>query len=153
MARRCPPDQDQCTATIEANLVGIGGVQEPRTVILMIATDKKDQNLQIVRMVCTWPIKERKACRDWNTGKLILASDAGGDQLPRQRQPPPFQSLQAYRLLGAHQEIAMKRANVVPVLLLAMSVTILMTAQTTALKMMGMFDTSCGSWTQAREIH
>lgn len=77
LARRCPPDQDRCTATIEANLVGIGGIQEPRRVVLMIATDKKDQNLQIVRMVCTWPIKERKVCRDWSTGKLILASDAG----------------------------------------------------------------------------
>ena len=48
----------------------------------------------------------------------------------------------------------MKRAtNVVLVLLLAMGVTILMTARTTALKIMGMVDTSCGSWTQARAIH
>lgn len=71
LARRCLPDQDFCTATLDANLIGIGGIQEPRKVLVMVVTDKNDQNLQLARMVCTWPTKDRKVCRDWNTGKLM----------------------------------------------------------------------------------
>ena len=71
LARRCLPDQDFCTTALDANLMGIGGVQEPRKVVVIVTTDKKDQNLQLARMVCTWPTKDRKVCRDWNAGKLI----------------------------------------------------------------------------------
>jgi hypothetical protein len=71
LARRCLPDQDFCTTTLDANLVGVGGIEEPRKVVVIVATDKKDQNLQVLRMVCTWPTKERKVCREWSTGKLM----------------------------------------------------------------------------------
>jgi hypothetical protein len=71
LAPRCPPDQKFCMTTLDANLVGIAGIQEPRKVVVHVATDKKDRNLQVLRMVCTWPTKERKVCRDWSTGKLI----------------------------------------------------------------------------------
>jgi hypothetical protein len=56
---------------LDANLIGIGGIQELRKVIVMVATDKKDPNLQVFRLVCTWPTKQIKVCRDFNTGKLV----------------------------------------------------------------------------------
>jgi hypothetical protein len=64
LAKRCLPDQDFCTQTLDANFVGIGSIQEPRKVVVTVATDKKDQNLQVARIVCTWPTKERKVCSD-----------------------------------------------------------------------------------------
>jgi len=57
--------------SFDVNLMGIAGIKEPRKVAVYVFTDKKDRNLQHLRMVCTWPMNERKVCRDWSTGKLI----------------------------------------------------------------------------------
>jgi hypothetical protein len=71
LARRCMPDQDFCTTALDANLVGIGGIKEPRKVLVIVATDVRDQNKQLSRMVCTRPTKDKQVCRDWDTGKLV----------------------------------------------------------------------------------
>jgi len=71
LAKRCSPGQDFCTTALDANLVGVGDIQEPRKVLVMVATDKNDQNKQLLRMVCTWPAKGKQVCRDWDTGKLV----------------------------------------------------------------------------------
>jgi hypothetical protein len=73
LSKRCLPGRNYCSATIDANLVGIGGIQEPRKVVLNIATDIKDPTLQVARTICTYPEKGKIVCRDWNTGKLISA--------------------------------------------------------------------------------
>jgi hypothetical protein len=79
LARRCLPNQDFCTQSLGANLVGIGGIQEPRKVVVIVATDVHDQNKQLMRMVCTWPAKGKQVCRDWSTGKL-MTSDMGQNE-------------------------------------------------------------------------
>ena len=56
---------------IDANLVGIGGIQKPRKVLLLVTFDIHDQNKQLERIVCTWPAKDVRVCRDWSDGKLI----------------------------------------------------------------------------------
>jgi hypothetical protein len=71
LARRCVPGQDFCTTALDANLVGISGIQEPRTVLVVVVTDAHDQNKQLLRMVCTRPAKDKQVCRDWSTGKLV----------------------------------------------------------------------------------
>lgn len=71
LAKRCQPGRDFCTIGIDANLVGIGGIQEPRKVLVVVTTDIRDQDKQLSRMVCTWPTKDRQVCRDWDTGKLV----------------------------------------------------------------------------------
>src|SRR5262249_30199078 len=58
LARRCQPGQDFCTVALDANFVGVGGIQEPRKVAVIVATDIHDQNKQIQRMVCTYPAKD-----------------------------------------------------------------------------------------------
>jgi hypothetical protein len=76
LAKRCLPGQDFCTTAIDANFVGIGGIQEPRKVLLLVATDIHDQNKQLSRTICTYPAKGKTVCRDWNTGKLIADDKA-----------------------------------------------------------------------------
>jgi hypothetical protein len=71
LAKRCLPGQDHCTMAIDANFVGIGGIQEPRKVLLMVSFDVHDQNKQLARIVCTYPEKGKRVCRDWDDGKLI----------------------------------------------------------------------------------
>ena len=71
ISRRCLPGQDYCSQIIDASFIGIGGIQEPRKVQLMIATDVHDQNKQLSRIICTYPAKATRVCRDWDTGKLI----------------------------------------------------------------------------------
>jgi hypothetical protein len=71
LARRCLPDQDFCTTALDANLVGIGGIQEPRKVLVIVSTDIRDKDKQLSRMVCTWPTKDKQVCRDFDTGKLV----------------------------------------------------------------------------------
>jgi hypothetical protein len=44
LAKRCLPGQDFCTMALDANLIGIGGIQEPRKVVLLVATDVHDPN-------------------------------------------------------------------------------------------------------------
>jgi len=73
LSRRCMPGQDFCTASLDANFVGVGGIQEPRKVLVVVATDIHDQDKQLQRMVCTYPAKGMVICRDWDTGKLISA--------------------------------------------------------------------------------
>lgn len=51
LARRCLPNQDFCTTALDANLVGIGGIKEPRKVLVIVTTDLHDQNTQLSRMV------------------------------------------------------------------------------------------------------
>ena len=76
LARRCAPGQEFCTVLLDANFVGVGGIQEPRKVTVMVATDVQDQNKQLQRMVCTYPLKGTVICRDWDTGKLMSAKHA-----------------------------------------------------------------------------
>ena len=71
LARRCLPDQDFCTTTLDAKLTGIGGIQESRKVFVIVATEVRDVNKQLSRMVCTWPAKDKQMCRDFDTGKLV----------------------------------------------------------------------------------
>ena len=73
LARRCEPGQDFCTTGITADFAGIGGIQEPRRVLVLIATDLHDKNKQLSRTVCTYPAKGTTVCRDWDTGKLLSA--------------------------------------------------------------------------------
>jgi hypothetical protein len=42
LARRCQPGQDFCTIGIDANLVGIGGIQEPRTLFVRVLELARD---------------------------------------------------------------------------------------------------------------
>jgi hypothetical protein len=55
LAKRCPPGKDFCAITIDANLVGIGGIQEPRKVFVMVAMDINDDRKLLSRIVCTQP--------------------------------------------------------------------------------------------------
>jgi hypothetical protein len=71
LAKRCKPGEDFCTIGIDADLVGIGGIQEPRPVLVMVVFDVHDQNKQLARWVCTWPEKGHQVCRDFDTGKLM----------------------------------------------------------------------------------
>jgi hypothetical protein len=71
LKKRCQPGENFCTTVIDANLVGIGGIQEPRKVVVIVATDARDQNKQLARTVCTWPAKDKRVCRDFDTGKLM----------------------------------------------------------------------------------
>jgi len=73
LAKRCMPGQDFCTMSMDANLVGVGGIQEPRKVLLVVSTDVQDQNKQLSRLICTYPSKGTVVCRDWDTGKLVSA--------------------------------------------------------------------------------
>jgi hypothetical protein len=73
LVRRCMPGQDFCTTSLDANFVGIGGIQEPRKVLLIVTTDVHDQNKQLQRSVCTYPAKGTIICREWDTGKLMSA--------------------------------------------------------------------------------
>jgi len=71
LARRCMPGQDFCTTSLDANLMGIGGIQEPRKVAVFVSTDVHDQNKQLARLVCTYPSKGTIICREFDTGKLM----------------------------------------------------------------------------------
>jgi len=51
------------------------GIQEPRKVLLLVATDIHDPNKQLSRTVCTYPAKGKMVCRDWDTGKLIAGDN------------------------------------------------------------------------------
>jgi hypothetical protein len=44
----------QATA-LEANLPGVGGIQDPTKVLVIVATDVRVSNKQLSRMVCTPP--------------------------------------------------------------------------------------------------
>jgi hypothetical protein len=65
------PGDDFCMTSLDADFVGIGGIKEPRKVMVLVATDIHDQNKQLSRMVCTYPAKGTTICRDWDTGKLV----------------------------------------------------------------------------------
>jgi len=71
LAKRCLPGQDFCSIGLDANLVGVGGIQEPRRVLVLVAFDIHDQNKQLARVVCTWPMKDKRVCRNWDTGHLM----------------------------------------------------------------------------------
>jgi hypothetical protein len=46
LAKRCLPGRDFCTTILDANFVGVGGIQEPRKVLVLVATDIHDPNNQ-----------------------------------------------------------------------------------------------------------
>jgi hypothetical protein len=71
LVRSCLPHQNFCTTVLDANLVGINGIQEPRKVIVIIATDIHDQDKQLSRIVCTRPAPRKQVCRDWDTAKPV----------------------------------------------------------------------------------
>lgn len=76
LSSRCQPGQDFCTISLDADFAGVAGVQEPRKVMVIVATDVHDQNKHLQRMVCTYPTKGTVICRDWDTGKLLSAKHA-----------------------------------------------------------------------------
>lgn len=76
LARRCMPGEDHCIQALDANFVGIGGIKEPRKVVLMISTDVHDAKKHLARLVCTYPMKGMVICRNWDTGKLVSAQHA-----------------------------------------------------------------------------
>ena len=55
----------------DANLIGIGGIQEPRMALVIVATDVNDPNKQLQRSVCTRPAGDVQICRDWDTDQPI----------------------------------------------------------------------------------
>ena len=71
LAERCSAGEDFCTTAPDANLVGIGGIQEPRKVLVLVAHAAHEPSKQISRTVCTWPAKDKRVCRDFDTGKLM----------------------------------------------------------------------------------
>jgi hypothetical protein len=71
LARRCLPGQDSCMMVLDAQLVGLGGVQEPRKPLVIVETDVQDASKQRSRTVCNWPVGGRRVCRNWDTGRLI----------------------------------------------------------------------------------
>ena len=73
LARRCMPGQDFCTAALDANLVGIGGIQEPRKVAVIVSTDVRDEKKHLARLVCTYPAKATVICQEFATGRLVSA--------------------------------------------------------------------------------
>jgi hypothetical protein len=77
LARRCMTGQDFCTSgPLYANLVGIGGIQEPRKVAVFVSTDIRDDKKQLSRLVCTYPAKGTVICREFDTGKLASVKHA-----------------------------------------------------------------------------
>jgi hypothetical protein len=44
LAKRCQPGQEFCTISLDANFVGIGGIQEPRKVMLIVAKYSNTKN-------------------------------------------------------------------------------------------------------------
>ena len=50
LARRCMPNEDFCTTALDANLVGIGGIKEPRKVLVIVTTDLHNQDTQLSRI-------------------------------------------------------------------------------------------------------
>jgi hypothetical protein len=71
LAKRCQPGEGVCTIGIDANLIGIDGMKEPRKVLVMVVFDVHDQEQQLERIVCTWPARDYRVCRHWDTGKLV----------------------------------------------------------------------------------
>jgi hypothetical protein len=71
LMRRCEPGKDFCLTILAADFVGIGGIGEPRKVLLLIASDPRDESKLLQRMVCTRPAEGVQICREWDTGKLI----------------------------------------------------------------------------------
>lgn len=71
LARRCPTGENICSIMLDAELIGIGGINEPRKVLVIVSTDFKDQNIQLSRSVCTYPADGTSICRDFDTGKLV----------------------------------------------------------------------------------
>lgn len=75
LAKRCDTSKNICVMSLDANLVGVGGIQEPRKVVVTVGFDIHDQEQQVFRMVCTWPNGKYRLCRNWSTGKLIDWND------------------------------------------------------------------------------
>jgi hypothetical protein len=73
LARKCRPHQNFCTTILDANQVGISSMQQPRKVTVIIATDFHDQNKQLSRIVCIRLAPGKQVCRDWDTGKPVIA--------------------------------------------------------------------------------
>lgn len=71
LAERCSPGENFCTTALDANFVGIGGIQEPRKVLVLVSHAPHQPSNQFTRMVCTWPVKDKRVCRDFDTGKLM----------------------------------------------------------------------------------
>jgi hypothetical protein len=71
LAKRCEPGKDYCFIAVDAQLPGVGGAQEPRKVMLIVAVDPNDVRKQLSRIVCI-QLKDRRICRDWDTGKLMM---------------------------------------------------------------------------------
>ncbi len=80
LAKRCIPGENVCSIGLDANLTGVGGIQEPRKVVVIVIFDAKNQELQLSRAVCTYPDKNVRVCRDWSTGKLLDDDLGDGDE-------------------------------------------------------------------------
>lgn len=73
LAQRCVPNETYSTIKLEAEMVGIGGIKEPRKVEAIVGVDPKEITRHIFRTICTWPKPNEIVCRDWMTGKLQTA--------------------------------------------------------------------------------
>ena len=78
LARRCLPGQDSCVIALDAQLTGMGGIQEPRKALVLVETDAQDASKQRSRMVCYWLAEGARVCRDWDTGRLV--TDFGDEE-------------------------------------------------------------------------
>ena len=71
LKKRRNPETQTCMMALDANLTGIGGIPEPRKVMVMVVMDCDNVSTQYARVVCTYPEKGYRVCRDFDTGKLL----------------------------------------------------------------------------------
>ena len=85
LARKCLPGNTFCSVMVDVNLVGVGGIQEPRKVLVIVGTDLHDEDKYLFRSVCIYPTRETLVCRDWDTGRLITPGDKLNSVKPSER--------------------------------------------------------------------
>jgi hypothetical protein len=71
LKKRRDPKSQHCTIALDADLTGIGGIPEPRKVMVMVSSDCDNLSNQYARIVCTYPAPGQRFCRDFDTGKLL----------------------------------------------------------------------------------
>ncbi len=71
LKQRRDPETQTCRIALDANLTGIGGIPEPRKVMVMVVTDCGNVSSQYARIVCTYPAQGHQVCRNFDTGKLL----------------------------------------------------------------------------------
>jgi hypothetical protein len=62
LARRCLPGEDFCTTGLDANLVGVGGIQEPRKVLLIVSQEWSACGGRLNGQASVQGLEHRQAC-------------------------------------------------------------------------------------------